>query len=160
MPVERFSHLAIRVSDLPRSRRFYRDALGFEERTQLSIEGGPTALLLDAPGVKLDAVFLERDAVQIELQQIDYQGADARSGFVRIGLAHLGLRVSDLDAVVADAIAAGGEVLEASRFENSEYDSQIVFVADPDGTLIELIESPGDPSVPPGMPVDGGTPAS
>ncbi|MBW2269253.1 MAG: VOC family protein [Deltaproteobacteria bacterium] len=155
MPVVRFSHIAIRVSDVGRSRRFYRDVLGFRERTELSIVGGPTALLLGKPEVKLDAVFLERDGTQIEIQQIDHEGADERAGFVRIGLAHIALRVQELDRVVADAVAAGGELLEKSRLRNAQLGSQVVFIADPDGTTIELIEAPGDPSLPPGEPVEG-----
>lgn len=154
MPVERFSHLAIRVSDLARSRRFYRDVLGFRELTELSIEGGPTAQLLGRPGLKLEAVFLERDGTQIELQRIDHEGSTERAGFVRMGLAHFGLRVRDLDRVASDVVAAGGELIDDSRFRSADLGSHVLFVADPDGTYIELIEAPGDPSQPPGSPVD------
>ena len=133
MPVEGFSHLAIRVSDVERARRFYRDALGFEERTQLSIVGGPTALVLGDPDIRLDAVFLERDGVLIELQRIEYPDGETRSGFVRMGLCHFGLHVRDLGGVVAAVTAAGGDVLERSRFRNDEYGSEVVFVSDPDG---------------------------
>ena len=153
MPIECFSHIAIRVSDVSRSRRFYRDVLGFRELTELSIEGGPTALLLGEPGVKLDAVFLEREGTRVELQQIDSAGADERAGFVRMGLAHIALRVRNLELVTAEAVAAGGSVLEQSYFRHAELGSQVVFVTDPDGTYIELIEAPGDPGQPPGTPI-------
>ncbi len=153
MPVRRFSHIAIRVSDLERSRRFYRDALEFRELTELEIAGGPTAELLGRPDLRLRAVFLERDGTQIELQQIEYPGNDERAGWTRMGLAHIGLRVTGLEGVVERVCAAGGELIEASRFRSAEHGSDVVFIADPDGSYIELIEAPGDPSVPPGEPV-------
>lgn len=153
MPVKRFSHLAIRVSDVEASRRFYRDVFGFEERTQLTIKGGPTALMLGDPDVQLDAVFLERDGVVVELQKIHYPGDEARAGFVRMGLCHFGLHVDDLDAVLAAVREAGGDVVESSRLRNPDYDSDLVFVTDPDGTFIELIDVPGEPGGPPGDPI-------
>lgn len=153
MPVKRFSHLAIRVSDVEASRRFYRDAFGFEERTQLTIKGGPTALLLGDPDVQLDAIFLERDGVVIELQKIHYPDGDTRAGFVRMGLCHFGLYVRDLDAVLAAVIEFGGDVVESSRMRNADYGSDLVFVSDPDGTFIELIDVPGDSTGPPGEPI-------
>ena len=150
MAVRRFSHIAIQVSDLARSHRFYRDALEFRE---LTIRGGPTALYLGDPALELKAVFLERDGTQIELQQLSLPDTEELAGFNRLGLAHIGLRVDDVDAVIAAVKEHGGEVIESSRFKNADWDSDVVFVADPDGTWIELIRSAGDPSTPPGEPI-------
>jgi catechol 2,3-dioxygenase-like lactoylglutathione lyase family enzyme len=39
MAVRRFSHLGLCVADLERSLRFYRDGLGFRERSSLDVGG-------------------------------------------------------------------------------------------------------------------------
>jgi catechol 2,3-dioxygenase-like lactoylglutathione lyase family enzyme len=70
MTVHAFSHIALRVTDLARSLRFYRDGLGFREVSRIEVEGGPTALLLDAPDAALSAIFLERDGTTLELQTL------------------------------------------------------------------------------------------
>ena len=150
MAVQRFSHIAIRVTDLERSRRFYRDALEFRELTQLEISGGPTALLLDRPDLLLRAIFLERDGTQIELQEIDLPGRVDAVPWTRVGLAHIALRVDDVESTLARVQQAGGGVLEASRFRSEEHASEVVFVTDPDGTYVEIIRAPGDPAIPPG----------
>ena len=150
MAVQRFSHIAIRVTDLERSRRFYRDALEFRELTRLEIAGGPTALLLDRPDLVLRAIFLERDGTQIELQEIDLPGRVDAVPWIRVGLAHIALRVDDVEAMLERVRQEGGAVLEASRFRSDEYDSEVLFVTDPDGTYVEIIRAPGDPAVAPG----------
>ena len=101
MAVRRFSHIAIRVSDLERSRRFYREALEFRELSELEIQGGPTARWLEMPDLGLHAVFLERDGTQVELQELDLPKPDERAGYNTIGLAHIGLRVDDVRDIVA-----------------------------------------------------------
>ncbi|NQZ99413.1 MAG: VOC family protein [Myxococcales bacterium] len=150
MAVQRFSHIAIRVTDLERSRRFYRDALEFRELTELEITGGPTALLLDRPDLLLRAIFMERDGTQVELQQLDLPGRVEAVAWTRVGLAHIALRVDDLETTLERVERAGGGVLEASRFRSEERGSEVVFITDPDGTYVEIIRAPGDPAVPPG----------
>jgi len=153
MGVLRFSHLAIRVTDLERSRRFYRDALEFRELTALEIAGGPTALLLEQPDLLLRAIFLERDGTQLELQQLDLPDEPEAVAWTRVGLAHFGLRVDDVDAMLERVVELGGSVLETSRFRSEAHASDVVFVTDPDGTYVEIIRAAGDPASPPGEPL-------
>ena len=153
MAVQRFSHIAIRVSDLERARTFYREALECREVSQLEIQGGPTAQVLGIDDLKLRALFLERDGTHIELQQLDLPLTEEKALWSRLGLGHIAFRVDDLEAVTARVQQLGGEVLEASRMRHAQGGAQVVFVADPDGTRIELIQSAGDPSVPPGDPI-------
>ena len=48
---------------------------------------------------------------------------------------------------------AGVRVLDETRVDHPAYGSKLVFVTDPDGMLVELIEIPGDPYTPFGKPV-------
>ena len=154
MSVQRVSHLGICVSDAERALAFYRDGLGFRQVSELSLAGEPSATLLQLPGVDFRAIYLERDGVRIELLHFraprSSGGAAGARPVNRPGLTHLALRVSDQDALLERLEAAGARVLGATRIEVPEMQTRAVFVTDPDGTLIELVEAPGDPAALPG----------
>jgi catechol 2,3-dioxygenase-like lactoylglutathione lyase family enzyme len=150
--VQRLSHIGLCVSDLDRSLAFYR-ALGFEERSRLHLSGEPSAQLLELDDVELTAVYLERDGTRIELLHYPspgHVGDGAARPMNGLGLTHLSVRVDDLDTVASALDQAGGRVLEHSRIEIRAASTRAVFVTDPDGTRIELVEAPGDPSALPG----------
>jgi len=153
MSVQRLSHIGICVSELERSVAFYRDALGFEEISRLEVAGPESARLLQLEGGAVHAVYLQRDGTRIELlfyPQDGHQGAGAPAPMNRLGLTHLSLRVADLDAVVAAVASLGGASLDATRIDNDAWRSKAVFVTDPDGLRIELLQAPGDPNALPG----------
>ena len=96
MTIQFLSHVALRVTELDRSLRFYRDGLGFREVSRVELEGGPTALMLNAPEACLRAVFLERDGTTLELQQLSFpDGRELGVPEVGLGWSHIGLRVDD-----------------------------------------------------------------
>ena len=144
MSVRAFSHVALRVTDLERSLRFYRDGLGFVEVSRVEVEGGPTALLLGEPKAMLSAIFLERDGVARELQTLVLpDGRILEMPDVGLGWSHIGLRVDDVAETAASLDGLGGEVIESSRYRDLQLGSHVVFVKDPDGARVELIELPG-----------------
>ena len=151
--VQRLSHLGICVSNLEQALVFYRDGLGFRELGGLDVQGSEAATLLELPGVELRAVYLERDGVRIELLHYATPGhvGDAQPrGMNTLGLTHLSFRVQDLDATLAALELTGGRVLKHTRTENPRFSAAAVFVSDPDGTRIELVQAPGDPAALPG----------
>jgi catechol 2,3-dioxygenase-like lactoylglutathione lyase family enzyme len=153
MGIQRVGHLGICVSDLARSLRFYRDLLGFRELSGLEVAGAHTDRLLGLKDVKLRAVYLERDGMRIELLAFaspEPQGASVPRPMNQLGLTHLSLRVSGLPGLVQDLRTAGVEVLEGTEIHSFAAGSAAIFITDPDGTRIELVEIPGDPAVPPG----------
>lgn len=153
MALLRLTHVGLCVADLERSVRFYRDALGFHLRSRFDVAGEHTSKLLQLADVDLQAVYLERDGTRIELLHYRSPGhvaAETPRPMNRIGLTHLSLRVDDLDATLASLVAAGARVLEPSRIDIPDFAAAAVFVTDPDGTLIELVQAPGDPEPPPG----------
>ena len=153
MAVLRMTHVGICVTDVERSIRFYRDLLGFAYRAELRVQGEPSDTLLRLRGVDLHAVYLERDGTRIELLHYAAPGAvgDAtpRSMNER-GLTHLSLRVDRLADTLATLRAAGVRVLDETHIDMPDFGAAAIFVADPDGTLIELVQSPGDLEAPPG----------
>ncbi len=153
MQVQRLSHIGICVSDLERSVAFYRDALGFTELSRLTVSGEDSARLLDIEGGALEAVYLERDGTRIELlyyPDAGHRAVDAPRPMNRVGLTHLSFRVADLDAVVSDIDKLGGNCMDGTRIANEDWGTGAVFVTDPDGLRIELLQAPGDPDSLPG----------
>lgn len=152
MSILRLTHVGICVADRDRSLRFYRDALGFEEVSRLRAGGAPTGTLLRIAGAEVEAIFLERDGVRIELLHYakpGHRGAPEPRPMNQIGLTHLSLRVDDLAETLAALQAEGVRVLDETRIDIAAANTQAVFITDPDGTLIELVQAPGDPAAPP-----------
>jgi len=152
VPLLRLTHVGICVSDIERSLRFYRDLLGFREEHSLEVAGEPSDTLLRLRGVALRAVYLTRDGVRIELLRFASPPPPPRHARAmnEPGLTHLSFRVADLDATLGALRAAGERVLEETVIRIPEVQAAACMVADPDGQLIELVQSPGDPGAPPG----------
>ena len=151
LPLARLTHIGIGVTDLERSLRFYRDLLGFTWEHQLDVEGEPTDTLLRLRGTKLHAEYLSRDGVRIELLHFASPKPPPKRerAMHEPGLTHLSFRVTDLDAVVEALRKAGERVLDETIIRFPEWQSAACFILDPDGQLIELVQSPGDPAAPP-----------
>lgn len=143
----RFSHVGICVSDWRRSLRFYHDTLGFRYVGERDLSGEPASTLARLEGVEARAITLEREGVRIELRH--YERPGHVSGPIprpmnQLGLTHLALRVDDLDATVRELEAARIDVRGETAVELPAAGGKAVFVSDPDGTLIELVQRPGD----------------
>jgi catechol 2,3-dioxygenase-like lactoylglutathione lyase family enzyme len=153
MAVLRMTHVGICVTDLERAIRFYRDGLGFAHRAELRIGGEPTTTLLRLPEVDLHAVYLERDGTRIELLHYVAPGV-VGDGAARPmngrGLTHLSLRVDSVADTVAALRPLGARVLDQTALDLPDFGAAAIFLTDPDGTLIELVQSPGDLEAPPG----------
>ena len=150
--VKYMMHVGICVIDLERSIRFYRDGLGFSEGGELTVEGEPTATMLDLPSdMHLDAVYLDREGFRIELLSYPTPGtvgeAKARP-MNQLGLTHFAFRVDDLDAAIARVEAHGGALVEGSRIRNDVFESDLCYVTDPDGVRLELVQVVQDPTRP------------
>lgn len=136
------SHVGICVSDMERAIRFYCDGLGFEraERYDLSSEGMAgldRTLEVDGP-VKLASQMVVSGFMKVELLHFDSPPANGRPSASRglLGLTHLSFHVDGVDEAAARLVAHGGTVLERTR---SDVGIVLLFVADPDGTRIELM---------------------
>ena len=143
----RVSHVGICVSDWKRSLRFYHDVLGFRYVHELELSGEPASTLLQLEDVGFRAVTLEREGVRIELLHYEQPGhvrGQIPRPFNQLGLTLLWLRVDDLDAIVREFVEAGVDVRQQTRIDVPEANAKAVFISDPDGTLIELVERPGD----------------
>ena len=153
MTIQCFSHVGLCVTDLARAETFYVEGLGFEREATLRVGGEPSETLLELAPCDLEAVYLVRDGVRIELLHYHAPGTlatEAPRPMNQPGLTHLSLRVADLQAAIDQSRRAGGTVLERTRIGGDTTGPGAVFVLDPDGLRVELVQSPGDPTLPPG----------
>lgn len=140
------SHIGICVSDWRRSLAFYRDCLGFEHEHELEISGEAASTLLRLDDVEFRAIYLTRDGVRIELLHFEEPGhraGDVPRPLNQLGLTHLSLRVDDLDAFLSELAAADVAIVDATRVESPDSGTRAIFITDPDGTLIELVQQHG-----------------
>lgn len=153
MAIQHLSHIGICVSDLEVSRRFYTELLGFTELHELAVVGPPVETLLEIERADLRALYLERDGVVIELLYFASPGPVGereRRPMNQLGLTHLSFRVDDLDVTLAELRAGGASIVDFTRTRHPGLKAGAIFVTDPDGTRIELVQAPGDPKTLPG----------
>jgi catechol 2,3-dioxygenase-like lactoylglutathione lyase family enzyme len=146
--VTAFSHLGICVSDLERSLRFYCDGLGFTSGVAHHLGGEFGAALEVGPDAEFTSHFIRRDSVSIELLHYATPSVFGTPSANRnhLGLTHLSFLVDDVDAVLDRLLAHGGTLIAPTRtlipYPNGA-SLDLVFVADPDGTRVELVKMPG-----------------
>lgn len=153
MSLLRLTHIGICVSEPERSLHFYRDLLGFTFRSELQVAGEPSDTLLQLPDVDLRALYLERDGIRIELlhyRSPGHRGDGTPRAMNALGLTHLSFRVDNLAATRAALQSAGVQILERTHIDIPAFEAAAIMVTDPDGTLIELVQAPGDITAPPG----------
>ncbi len=135
MEVKELGHVVLYVRDIERSRRFYRDVLGWRE-------------LVPPPGsLPFPAAAFSSGRTHHELLLIEV-GPDATPvpAGRRLGLYHFGLKVGESDDELRGArdqlLAAGARIVGASDHGVTHS----LYIEDPDGNEIELyidVQPPG-----------------
>jgi catechol 2,3-dioxygenase len=125
MHVHELGHLVLYVRDLERSRRFYRDVLGFPE------------LPLEGTGFPAAAFGAGRTHHELLLIEVGADAAPLPRGR-RVGMYHFGLKVGTTDDELREALA----VLQANDVPligaTDHGVTHSLYLADPDGNEIEL----------------------
>ena len=138
-------HTGITVSNLERSVQFWRDVLGFEFSHTAYQKGELAQEITGVDGAEIKlAVLRAPGGHKIELLEYlaptDRKRADIRP--CDVGSVHVALLVHDLDAVLERIAAAGWEAAgkphTLKRGPNAG--KRVVYVRDPDGTTIELMQ--------------------
>lgn len=122
-------HVGIIVSDVERSKAFYR-ALGFEPQSEYD-DGTKTLVFLQGPGLRLE-LFCYRDTPQ----------PSPVAGQRFLGFRHLAFRVDDIDEAVA-SLVRDGLLDDDTVVREVPGLARLVFLTDPDGIEIEVMEDLG-----------------
>jgi len=140
----RVSHVAIAVSDLETSLRFYADGLGFEPGPCFESGDEVAAVSEVEPPVRMVSQYLTKDGFRLELMAWDSPAVHGEASKFRNqrGLTHLSFEVDDAVAVEDRLLALGGHRLPDARVkvERDPAPISLVFLTDPDGTRIELLQ--------------------
>jgi len=141
-------HTGITVSNLERSLAFWRDALGFELSHTAHQTGEMAQEITGVAGAEIRlAVLKAPGGHKIELLEYLAPRDRKRHAHLRpcdVGSVHVALIVHDLDAVLKGIAAfncqAAGEPQTLTIGPNAG--KRVVYVRDPDGTTIELMQPP------------------
>jgi catechol 2,3-dioxygenase-like lactoylglutathione lyase family enzyme len=131
-------HVGVTVTDLDRAEAFYRETFGLDVVARFRVAGEAFETAVGVPGATGRFVHLDAGSARIELVEYDPErdGATAES-VNHPGVKHLGLEVADLDAFHA---ALDPSVETVSDPQTTETGTRILFVRDPEGNLIEILE--------------------
>lgn len=135
----RTHHVGVTVADLDRTIEFYRDVLDLEILDRFTVSGDAFATAVDVEGATGDFVHLAGDGTRIELIEYDPEGrARTDTSVNQPGVKHVGLAVPDVDGFYAD-LPADVETLSEPR--TTESGTRILFLRDPEGNLVEILEA-------------------
>lgn len=138
------SHIGLCVTDLDTSLRFYTEGLGFEVAETYTAGGEVAAAAeIDTAG-QMTSQMLLKDNFRLELLWwADEPGCVGAPSTTRnqLGLTHLSFAVDDIPSAEARLVALGAKVIEPTRtsINNENVAADLVFLTDPDGTRIELV---------------------
>jgi len=120
-------HTCLRVMDLEKSLKFYKEALGFKERKRK-----------DFPEEGFTLVFLSEASGTYEIE-LTYNYNPEKPYEIGNGFSHIGVSVDDLEASRERHIKMGYDVTELMGLPGNK--PRFYFITDPDGYEIEVIRA-------------------
>jgi lactoylglutathione lyase len=144
--ITRPHHTGLQVQDLARSVAFYRDVLGFEEVFAWNPQAPYIGELVGYPDVDLHAAILRPPNADVFLELLEYRNVERRAvdtGTANPGTAHTAYFVDDLDALYAELVAKGVRSVSppVTPTIGPNRGGRAVYLLDPDGIRVELIQS-------------------
>lgn len=130
-------HVGLTVSELDRAVEFYRDILGLDVVSRFEVSGEAFSTAVDVDDAAGTFAHLGAGGVRLELVEYDPEGDATTSALNQPGACHVGLGVEDVDAFVASLPES---VETVSEPQTTASGTRLVFLRDPDGNRIELLE--------------------
>jgi catechol 2,3-dioxygenase-like lactoylglutathione lyase family enzyme len=140
-------HTGITVSNLERSLAFWRDVLGLEFSHTAHQKGELAEEITGIPGAELKLAVLKTPAGH-KIELLEYLApADRKRPNLRpcdVGSVHVALLVDDLGAALGRIAACGWKTSGQPQIltKGPNAGKRVVYVRDPDGTTIELMQPP------------------
>lgn len=141
-------HVGLQVADLGRSVAFYRDTLQFEVVFQWNPRAPYIGELVGYPDVDLHAAILRLPGTEVFLELLEYRAVERTAVDTRTanpGTAHLAFYVDDLDVVFAHLVRLGVRSVSqpVTPTIGPNKGGRAVYMIDPDGIRVELIQTAG-----------------
>lgn len=141
--------VGIVVSDVEKAATFYKEAIGFVEVPgfDVSAEMGSESGLTDNHAFHVRVLVLgkEPSATKIKIMQfpdLPSKKVDHRFIHSSLGLSYLTIFITDTDAAIARAKRAGAVLVKEKPYP-LRGSGKLTLVRDPDGNIIELVETGG-----------------
>jgi catechol 2,3-dioxygenase-like lactoylglutathione lyase family enzyme len=140
-------HTGITVSNLERSLAFWRDVLGFQLSHTAHQTGELAREITGVAGAEIKLAVLKAPGGH-KIELLEYLApADRRRASLRacdVGSVHVALLVENLGAVLTHIAASGWEAAGKPQTLETGPNAgkRVVYVRDPDGTTIELMQMP------------------
>lgn len=140
-------HVSVTVSDLERSLAFYRDTLGLKEVERHRLEGETISTMVAKAHVVMQVVRLvapETPGIMIDLQQyVEPGGSISTAQLGDVAHSHFCFGVKDMGNACRELRERGVELVsDPVVFHLSSGELKVVFLKDPDGFVLELVEYP------------------
>jgi catechol 2,3-dioxygenase-like lactoylglutathione lyase family enzyme len=139
--IVRIDHVSFTVADLESSARFY-ERLGFE-RFKDYLSAGPAAEEgTGTPGAEIEIQWLRHPEGEAMLELLRYreQPTEPAAHNSQVGAAHLCICVEDVNA--EHQRLSGEGVTFVSPPHEDEFGVVWVYMRDPDGNVVELLQDP------------------
>ena len=140
-------HYGLAVSDLERSVAFYCEHFGLREIARNHLEGEKISAQTELADTEIDVALLAGSNTIVEL--LCYRKPVGRPYTLRTcdpGAAHVCIVVEDLEATVA-SMEASGVRLHSRPTKLLDDNTKMIYVKDPDGVIVELLEPTREVSV-------------
>jgi catechol 2,3-dioxygenase-like lactoylglutathione lyase family enzyme len=134
-------HVGLTVERLDRAVDFYCDVLGLDVVSRFSVGGEAFATGVGVDGASAEFAHLDAGDVRVELVSYDPEGdrvADSAVTVNQPGAAHVALSTADLDAFYE---SLPDDVETQSPPQRTESGTRILFLRDPEGNLVEVLEA-------------------
>jgi catechol 2,3-dioxygenase-like lactoylglutathione lyase family enzyme len=144
-PIVSADHTGITVSNLERSLAFWRDVLGFEFSHTAHQKGELAQEITGVEGAEIKLAVLKAPGGH-KIELLEYLApADRKRADIRpcdVGSVHVALLVHDLNAVLERIAASDWKTAgKPQRLQSGpNAGKRVVYVRDPDGTTIELMQ--------------------
>jgi catechol 2,3-dioxygenase-like lactoylglutathione lyase family enzyme len=141
------NHTGLTVSDLQRSLRFWRDAMGMQVLFEQEKVGGYIEEIVGEPGahVKMAHLAFGGEGVRIELfEYVAPSGGRHSQRPADVGFAHVCVSCDDIEDRLDRLVAAGGVPFTGPVAVDTGANAggRGLYLRDPDGHVVELFEPP------------------
>jgi len=149
--VTKLDHIAVTVSSLERSLPFYTDVLGLKEVERHLLEGDTISTMAGKSDVVMQVVRLaspDTPEVLVDLQQyVQPIGGISNAALGMANHSHFCFGVKSMETAYKQLRSKGVEFVSApvtfDLGEDWDYGAlKVVFLKDPDGFILELVEMP------------------
>jgi catechol 2,3-dioxygenase-like lactoylglutathione lyase family enzyme len=139
-------HTGLTVANIERSLAFWQEVLGFELSHRAHHTGDLASEVTGVPGAEISIAVLKGYGHKIELLQY-LAPSDRKHVGLRpcdVGSVHVALTVDNLDAVLSAISLSGWKAAGKPQTLKTGPNAgkRVVYVRDPDGTTIELMQPP------------------